>query len=375
MGTKYNKKYFDISKENLEIMEDFKDYRLALGRGSGTIRSNITLLRRLGNWLGDKSFKDATETDMIDFFKQPDIQRKWRTKDNYGTILIMFYRWLFKLKRKERPQILDWFEYTPKPTRRKSKDPKAKEKYFITRDEYDAIINHCNTYMERALFEVMYNSGARPDEVAHMRIQDVEILDDGKVFFTFFKSKTDPRKIPIGEPIDNLLRWLDFHPAKDNPKAPLWLSFFRSKLKLPIEERSMDTYTIGHKFSEIKKRAGLKSTLTPKSFRKTRASIMFPNTKDKDMGYFFGWTEETVPLRRFEYDLTGNEDFIKKVFAKSKQPVLRDELERRNETIEKKQASEIQNLQRQYAQLQQDHKQLQQEFLDVLKKVDAKFGT
>jgi integrase len=308
----------------------------------------VTLLIRLGNGLGDMHFKDVSAEYLIDFFNDPYINKSWKTRDNYGTSLILFFRWLLKCRRKERPENMEWFDYTVNAKRRQSKDPDAYKKYFIEPEGYEKIIEHCVDYMDMALFEVLYVSGARPDEVSSMKIHDVEILDNGEVWFTLRKSKTDPRRIPIGHSINNLLRWLDFHPGKNNPEAPLWLTYARRKLKLPIEQRDMKAYTIGDKLKDIIDRAGLKTTITPHCFRKTRATIMFAEgISDYDMGYYFGWSAGTVIKRREEYDLKKNEKFQQKIFANA--PALKkyDTIERENKSLVKAQADRIKELESQ----------------------------
>jgi hypothetical protein len=61
----------------------------------------------------------------------------------------------------------------------------------------------------------------------------------------------------------------------------------------------------------------VKQTYNLKSFRKTRATIVFENQHKlgltfKQIGDIFGWTEDQVPKRQAEYLLTDEEETLKK---------------------------------------------------------------
>lgn len=182
--------------------------------------------------------------------------------------------------------------------------------------------------MEQALWETLYLSGARPNEIAKMKVGDVRILQKG-VEIVVRKSKTKTRKIPLsGEP-KYLLRWLGNHPFRDDPEYPLWLSFAnQSKFKQLHEGR------IYNKLKQLVQRAELKNTIMPKSFRKTRATIMFREYDDTMMAQLFGWSLNTVAQRRQDYDLSNYEDLQEKVFGKSKLPETFDSLMEQKQKLE-----------------------------------------
>ncbi len=345
--TRYNKKFFNISKENEMTILIYSKYRRGtLKKSEMTVRQNIQILRSLANFLKGKSFIDATEDDLKEFFAAPFVMSSLNTRDIYGTNLIMFYRWLLKLKKHERPAILDWFEYTTSSQRVRMRDPNQKEKYYITREEYEKIIENCITVNghDQALFETLYLSGGRPHEIAHMCIKDVE-EEVGNIIIVFSRSKTRPRKVPLSEPADNLMRWLANHPFKDNLEASLWLTFSRQSRYKP-----MQTYSIAPKLEDIKKRANLKKTITPQTFRKTRATIMFGKAfDDTEMSQLFGWSPQTVVKRRQEYDLRGFDDLKVKIFAKSGKVKSYDTVVKERDNLINELRTEIDSLRKQLA--------------------------
>jgi len=213
------------------------DYRLnTMKRSTRTVKLDKHALRKLAHFLNEKPFKNITKEDIQDFFKGIS---NYSTHDAIGSKLLPFFRWLFDLDKKETPSIMGWFEFTRKHVKDRLEDPNKNQKHFITRDEYQKILNACYNNSERALWETYYISGGRREEVLNMKIGDVHIKN-GKVEITLQKSKTIPRNVPLSEPSPYLTELLDTHPGKDNPSAPLWLSFSARNFGCPININSVN---------------------------------------------------------------------------------------------------------------------------------------
>ena len=134
---RWNPKFLNISEENRQIIDKFCEDRIELydviESTAGLYKSS---LNKFANFLGNKSLKDATAEDTKAFFKENGMAKY--TKRIVGNHLILFYRALEGLEGKERPSNMKWFVY---PTlRRQDKDIYDREKTFVTREEYDALI-------------------------------------------------------------------------------------------------------------------------------------------------------------------------------------------------------------------------------------------
>lgn len=301
-------------KKNAEIIEEYKKFRETNNRGKITIMGDITAIDQLIKYTNGKNLHKTTDKDTISFIGS---YTGLSTKEQYGTRLILFFRWLNKLDKRERPENMKWFEYPSSDQITKTKDPDVK-KHLITDDEYAKIIQFCGDQgIWAALFETLYLSGGRPDEVNNMNYNDVEIDENNKVTVTLRKSKTIPRKVPLPETPHMLLRWMEYHPLKDDPDAPLFPSSNHKKYM-----KHMVTVSINRKFDTVKKYLNLKKSLTPHCFRKTRATIMFssrdPIYDDTEIGQFFGWKPHTVVDRRQQYDLRTFDDLKEKIQGKNK---------------------------------------------------------
>ena len=313
------KKTFISNKQNNTLLEKYIIYYKAKKPDSSkhTIRSKKQALTKLADFLENntkhKSLKNPSEEEMIKFFNNS----KYVPNGSHnlmGLHIIPFYRWINNLDKHTRPNNMKWFETSSKRTKLKNNDPHRKDKLLITTEDYEKIINNSNdTYNQwKAIWETYWLSGFRPEELTSMNIEDVKEDKDHIVEVSCPKSKTYPRTIPLTEYPYNLMQYLGNHPKKNNKTAPLW---FITKGATKLQK--LDISSIQHKFRELKNTLNLKPTLTIKSFRKTRATILFSDKEitDKKIGQFMGWQPSTVIFRRQEYELSNTED-LKKVICK-----------------------------------------------------------
>ncbi|MBE3136627.1 MAG: tyrosine-type recombinase/integrase [Thermoplasmata archaeon] len=314
-----------ISNRNLGVIEKYKNHRLSLGKAENTVKTDINAVRKIAKCLGKKNFDKASEDDLKTFFIE---QKNFILRDHYASKIICFYKWLLKLDGSVRPSMMAWYRYSNSSNREKQKDPNIK-KELLEAEEYAKIIQHVRADLRMsALYETLYLSGARPDEVCKMKVGHV-VNDSGKISVLVTDSKTIPREIPLTEKPSLLLRWLENHPEKTVVDAWLFPSLDRR-----FKNRHIEAGSLSDKFKKLVVRLELKDTLILYSFRKTRATIMFNQAyDDKEMGMLFGWKPHTVIDRRNEYDLRGMEDLKLKVFQKADIYKTREQLEGENKKI------------------------------------------
>ena len=296
----------------MEILERYKQYREANNKSNNTVLNEQTRLIKLVND-SDKHFKDINEQDTMKYLKQLSLG----SKTQYSTTIINFFKWY--LDTKERPKCMKWFEYPSKDLLVQKSDP-DREKHLITDEEYAKIIQYTKrTPKWSALYETLYLSGGRRDEVNNMKFKDVSrLVTEGII--TLRKSKTIPRTIALNGNPEQLIRWIEQHPTQ-NPNDPLFPSDARTN-----SCGQMLSVSINKNFEVLKNKLDIKQALTPHSFRKTRATIMFssrnPTYDDSEIAKYFGWKPHTVVERREQYDLRTEKDLQKKV--RGAQPKIQD---------------------------------------------------
>jgi len=334
-------RWMGVNKTNKRKILEYAKERRAKGKHEKTIYGETTTLIKLARFL-KKEFRYATEKDMKDFFSDKEIVKSPISADLYATRIIAFYRWgqwqKEKIKRKQRPDTMEWYKHQTKNYKNKDYDKKAK--WFIHRKECDKLILTSPTVQDKALWEVLYLTGARLDEVLSMKIKSFKELAQGCKLHVYGSNRA--RSIPLCEIPHHLMRWLKEHPGRKKPEAGLWLSHSNRTFNQPL----VKIKSIEDRLKNALKRAEIDRHLTPKCFRKTRATIIFGEKKltDAEIGLLFGWKHGEVPKRRLDYDLTGHEDLKEELFGKPTIPIPREKFEKENKILIKKQQKQIDRL-------------------------------
>ena len=163
---------------------------------------------------------------------------------------------------------------------------------LLSQEEVDRMVEASSTPRDRALVSVLYESGARIGEFRPLRIGSVVRTPYG--WKIHVDGKTGRRSIMLVNSGPRLAEWLDFHPFKDNPDAPLWLCmgtrgnarkyFERTGQHRPMSAKSFDAV-----IRELGRRAGVRKKMNPHAFRHARATELACHMKESELRSFFGW--------------------------------------------------------------------------------------
>lgn len=371
------KKTFTSNKENSKTIEEhITDYN-SINRtlSPHVIRSKNQILRKLAHYLENntnhKSLRKATKEDLKKFFTT-DKYVKDGSHNLTGSVLIPFFRFVYEIDDVHlRPPNMGWFRTISKRAKLRNNDTHRKDKLLLTPYEYKKIIEYSKDFygQNKAIWEIYYLSGFRPEELTSMNIEDVkEDKNDNIVWVSCPNSKTCPRPIPLSEYPENLIRYLGNHPKRNDKKAPLFFNIQGStKLqRLRIQQ-------IERRFRQMREKLKLKPTLVIKSFRKTRATIMFNSddpmiNNDTTICKYMGWSPTTVVLRRLEYNLTDFEDLKKAICKKPMISKSYDRIEAEKNEIEKGLKNDMEHMKKIYenviGQLKADIHELKHQFDD-----------
>jgi integrase/recombinase XerD len=156
-------------------------------------------------------------------------------------------------------------------------------KWILPDQEIEKLIREAPTLRDRLMVELFFELGARRGELANVKIKDIQFEEVGgritAIFMLTGKTGTGPRR--IFECIPDLREYLNNHPNKDDPNAPL---FFTLEGNKPLRYGSI--------YSRIRMLGFtiLKHPIKPHAFRHTRAS--------KDARYFTD--REMMKLNRWK---------------------------------------------------------------------------
>ena len=185
------------------------------------------------------------------------------TKETIAACLGTFWKWKFEQSGDEVPTWLKIKLEAWKPTNGASD--------MLSREEVSRIAESARNFRDRAWVWTLFNSGCRPGEIYRLRVGDVVPHDEGYIELHVQREKgSAPEPAPVYEDaVPALLAWLNAHPSKDDPGAPLWVELGGS---LPARAA---TYRAMYKALEnAARRAKIDKPTTPYALRRSRLTML-----------------------------------------------------------------------------------------------------
>lgn len=83
------------------------------------------------------------------------------------------------------------------------------------------MIKACHNVRDKAIISVLYESSVRVGEFLGIKIKNVQFDKYGAVIVVH--GKIGWKRIRLVSSVPHLSNWIEHHPLKDNPEAPLWI--------------------------------------------------------------------------------------------------------------------------------------------------------
>ncbi|MEM3555265.1 MAG: tyrosine-type recombinase/integrase [Candidatus Micrarchaeia archaeon] len=208
-----------------ELKEFIGEYSRARKLSIPTQESYVRSLSFFGQFLADKrysSFKEAKVEDIKEYLKDPYPRNHIEKSDSViiwlKSSLKIFYRWLLlgRVGKKDKyPELVSWIEIGV------ARGRKLTDKDIISPEEFKKMLDATKNIRNRAMLQLLYETGIRLGELMSIRIEDVHFEND-RSYIYITRSKTEPRTIFIFDSVEDVKRWLSIHPKKDDPKAYLF---------------------------------------------------------------------------------------------------------------------------------------------------------
>lgn len=222
-------------------------------------------------------FKDArqiTKQDLEDYIISRRKTVAPRTLQGDMMELKIFFRFLDPAKEKA------FF-----PPEEKMQKPKVKFPDPLTRDEIQRLVNACDTIRDRALIMFLWDTGCRLDEALSLDSNAVKFDEIGG--YVKINGKTGEREVWLIDSIPDLQAWINVHPRKGDPDAPLFLTYTR----YGFGTRRLNERTVQNLCKVIQKRAEVVTRVHPHAFRHARATDRArEGFTEMEMRVMFGWT-------------------------------------------------------------------------------------
>ena len=201
-------------KENLPIINRFLSYLKQNQLAVNSIFHYARALVLLDNFTR-KKFGEVTREDLELFLGSIADRFAPSQVDNIKIYVKRFYKW-FLGNDEEYPPLVKWIK-------KSNKHRRIERSSLLTYEDFLKMIQCCGNIRDRAILWLLWESGVRLSELLSIKIKDVQILSD-KMFMVTVRGKTGSRSIPLIMAVPDLKKWLEKHPLKDDPNAPLFVT-------------------------------------------------------------------------------------------------------------------------------------------------------
>jgi site-specific recombinase XerD len=176
------------------------------------------------------------------------------------------------------PEEVRWLKVRQKANERKEPD-------FFTPAEVEALIKCSTRLRDKCMLSVAFERGLRPSELLLLNVGDVT-FDAMSARIRVRKSKTGERLLRIIAGASLLGRYLESHPLKDNPAAPLWVNESTNHMNERL------TWTAWNRImKEVAQKAGVNGKRIHHYLLRhgsaTEAAKLFT---DSELKILYGWT-------------------------------------------------------------------------------------
>lgn len=275
-----NLKEVEISEGNLKQVKKFINFQIREGLSRQSCLTYLTSLRYVLKNM-DIEFSNVKKEDVEDFLTTLET---WKCENgrNAGSPLSPFTKNTIKMQYKHFLQFLGKEDEAEVIHCKNLKGSKLPED-ILTKDEVLEIIDHAGSLRDKALFGLLYESGCRAGEILSMKVKNLDFLENGGCAATFPRGKTGPRRVLVFNFASYLRQWMDAHPLKDDPEAPLWPT--NDYRHAPLSDISLR-----YNLTETVKRTSIKKRVWLHGFRHTRATHLSEHLTEQQMKRYLGWT-------------------------------------------------------------------------------------
>lgn len=282
----------ELSGENVALLKEF--YRDALagdlpGRNLEkiTIQGNLECFKILAHEI-DFNLHEASKEELKDLVTtinsaqvHPDRETSPWTLLDYKRALKNFYKWLCD---SEDPHVLDFMSvYIPD-----SKKPKVDPEELLSVRDAERMINAAYNSRDKALFGLLWDSGARISEILNLNVKDISFQED-LMGVNIRYGKNEPRKIYCVESLPLIRNWLGDHPSRRSDD-PLFTILQSSHSCSGVKRQSYRSVAQQLNSAASRTMIDEKKRWNPHGWRRARATDMArKGMTQPNMNAWFGW--------------------------------------------------------------------------------------
>jgi integrase len=264
--------------KNKKLMAEYTRHLELKGIKTGTVYVKLWHVYSFLKFHDNKDAQKITKQDIEEYILHRRKNNKPKTVHNDTVDLRLFFHWL-------KPEN-DFFNEI------KTKQPKNKlpvDELILPKD-IKKLVHVCRTQRDRALLFLLWDSAGRLSEILNANISNVTFDQYGGVIFV--NGKTGERRIRLIDSIPDLQAWINQHPLRDDPKAPLFVTLRKGKGENQFKR--LDVRTVQNLFKTLAEDAGVKKNLHPHALRHGRLTELVKlGLKESELRIFAGWESDS----------------------------------------------------------------------------------
>jgi len=164
---------------------------------------------------------------------------------------------------------------------------------LVTREDKNKLMKVCDNFRDKAIIDVIDDSGLRPHELFELQIKHVKSDKNGFTLLVKKTSKTGAREVRIIEATPTLADWLNVHPTGHDLEAPLFVNLGNTNYGKAYEYASANAM-----LKELCKKAGIRS-LNLYVFRHTETTRRASKLSDQDNKSRHGHTKNSTAYQKY----------------------------------------------------------------------------
>ena len=263
-----------ISKKNKAAIRSFILQCSADGLKEARLDKYLRTLRLIAEIYCDTlDFEDMKKEEVVEIVSKIELEDKigdW-TKHDYKLALKKLLVFL------EKDNEVSWIRTT---YRGGNKLPDE----LLTEDEVMKLIEVAEHPRDKAFLAGLYESGCRISEIGNLKISDISFDNYGAV--AIVSGKTGMRRVRLIFSAVYLASWLDIHPGRDNPKAPLWIG-----VGTVGKGEAMNYSAFRALLQRVAEKAAIKKKVNPHNFRHSRSTHLSKHLTEAQMDQYLGWVQ------------------------------------------------------------------------------------
>lgn len=294
-----------IHKQDKKDLLDYNEAMSALGISERRMLKNAYVLRKLAA-MKKIPFRTASKEDIVKLIAKIERDKKLKEWSKYDekVVLKRFYKWLLG-NDETYPLQIAWLKL------KEPKDHRLPEE-LITEEEVKKIVEVAGHPRDKAFIFLLYESGCRIGELLSLQIKNLKFGD--QMSYIIVNGKTGQRRVPLIACSGYLSTWINMHPLKDNPNAPLWIKYINKNPKDKGNIQPLSYSATRKLLSKAFTAAGIQKRFNPHNFRHSRATNLANSFTEAQLKEMFGWTQGSDMASRYVH-LSGRD--VDKALMKS----------------------------------------------------------